>query len=577
MNTHWKLFYNTKEEREEALSKYKEKVEYLNSLSEALFESTTEWEKKVETYLNEKNALEDLSAIGMDTRLALSCDSENAELKKFLSRYEEEEAKKSLHESRFSAFLNRIEDLENKLSTPVLKAHRYFILKTKENFSHTLSENEEKLLSLTETFASNMWEKMWEELTSNLEGEYEGKSINLSSLRALAYSKDKDTRKSAYEAELESYKKIEVPASYCLNAIKKQVSKVSKLRGYSSVLHLTCKDSRISPKCLDAMFGTLDKNIDEIREYFTLKAQMLGYDNALPFYELFAPVSKTPLSFTLEEAKDTVLAAFYAYSKKLGDFAENSFKNSHLDLLPRKGKVGGGFCETIHLFKQSRILINFEGSFNDVLTIAHELGHAYHSYLLKDDTPLNADYPMPIAETASNFCEALVIDYCLKGADKEKGKEVLENELLSATQSLVDIYSRFIFEKNVIEESEKGFLSSKELSNIMVEAQKTTYGSALSSYHEYMWICKPHYYDAKYNYYNFPYAFGYLLSRVLFAKYKEDKAAFLPLYDNIFSLTGTNDIKDVLYIANIDIEKEYFWQKGIDEILLNIKRLRETL
>ena len=267
------------------------------------------------------------------------------------------------------------------------------------------------------------------------------------------------------------------------------------------------------------------------------------------------------LTYGSEEQKQKYLIPL-AKGEKLGAFAENAFKNAYLDLLPREGKVGGGFCEDIHSIKQSRILINFGGTINDVLTIAHELGHAYHSSLLYNNSELNAFYTMPIAETASNFCENIILNKI------SPNPEVKEADFQNITQSLVDIYSRFLFEDSVFNGLEEGFLSPGEINRLMLDAQHKTYGDGLNTYHKYMWICKPHYYDADFNYYNFPYTFGLLLSKALYNKYKNDGESFLDIYDRVFASTGDNNISESVKIAGIDIEDVSFWENTINEILI---------
>ena len=219
-------------------------------------------------------------------------------------------------------------------------------------------------------------------------------------------------------------------------------------------------------------FSAIDKKLPALRKYFIKKSQYLGGSGSLAFYDLFAPVGKEDLKYTLEEAKAFVLKCFYKFSKDLGDFATYAFDNQWIDLMPKKGKVGGAFCETIHSIKESRILTNFGGTFNDVVTIAHELGHAFHNTRLFHLSQINSFYPMPIAETASNFCETIVVNEALKEADENSALIIRENDLQGATQCIIDIYSRFLFEDSVFKAREKGSLSPEECCGLMIDAQK---------------------------------------------------------------------------------------------------------
>jgi pepF/M3 family oligoendopeptidase len=380
----------------------------------------------------------------------------------------------------------------------------------------------------------------------------------------MAYSDSRALRLAAYGAELAAYEQIKVPSAFCMNGIKGEVLTESRLRGYTSPLAMTLEDSRLSKAALDAMWSAVKKALPRLTEYFTLKAQLLGYRDKLPFYELFAPVGENK-TYTVEQARDTVIDCFGSFSTELGSFAENAFKNAWIDLMPRKGKTGGAFCEAVHAVKESRIMTNFGGSFEDVITIAHELGHAYHDTKLYDATPLNSFYPMPIAETASTLCETIVIGEVLKSADRNTALSILDNDLSGIMQTLSDIYSRFLFEDKVFELKGEGMLSADRLCSVMLDAQRDAYGDTLDKayMHPYMWVCKPHYYDAEFNYYNFPYAFGMLLSKVLYARFKEMGADFIPLYDSLLEATGTNDLSEVAGLVGFDLSDEAFWQSGI--------------
>jgi oligoendopeptidase F len=321
------------------------------------------------------------------------------------------------------------------------------------------------------------------------------------------------------------------------------------------------------------MWSAVVKKLPELQKYFTKKAKILGHTGGLPFYDLFAPVGED-MKFTLEEARDFVIDSFYGFSKELGDFAKNAFEKHWIDLMPSEGKVGGAFCESIHPIKQSRVMTNFGGTFNDVVTIAHELGHAFHDTFLYNASEINSFYPMPIAETASTFCEAIVVNSTLKNATGEQARAVLENDLMGLIQSVVDIYSRFLFESEVFEKRANGSLSATELNEIMIKAQKAAYGSGLDGncLNSGMWVCKPHYYDADFNYYNFPYAFGVLLSKALYARYEKEGESFVPLYYKFLTATATMPLAKVAEIAGCDLYSEEFWESGLELIVEEIER-----
>jgi pepF/M3 family oligoendopeptidase len=531
---------------------------------------------KIEQYTALRNKIGEYDKLSLYVSLALSVNSTDEALLKADDRLNALAAECAYPEAVFTQLIQRAGDkkLEKYIEeSELLKEHSFFLMEQSERAEHSLKPEQEEVIARLKQNGSMLWQKQWEQLTSNLEVDYNGKSEPLTVIRNLAYSADKAEREAAYKAELKAYEKIELPAAFCLNGIKGEVISVAEMRGYLSPLDMTLAESRLDSEVLDTMFGAVDKRLDALQQYFIKKANKLGHKGGLPFYDLFAPVTENEREYTLEEAVELVLKCFYGFSKELGDFAKSAVESCWIDFMPQKGKVGGAFCETIHSLKQSRILTNFGGSFNDVLTIAHELGHAFHNTRLFHLSELNSFYPMPIAETASNLCELIVINEVLKGAEGEERLSILENDLQGATQCIVDIYSRFKFEDSVFKGRKDGTLSSKELCALMTKAQREAYGKGLeeNSLHPYMWLCKPHYYDADFNYYNFPYAFGLLLARGLYSMYRADNDGFVKLYDKLLAATSTRKLRDVAAIAGIDLASEEFWLRGLDEIAEEIK------
>lgn len=563
------------------LNELKIKTDSLNKWAiDNLKEHVNETEK-IEYYIISKNKLMDLCTISIYVNLAISTDTLNSDLINAAEKIENIESDFSVHESLFINFLKGIDDLENIINNSrILNNHKFVINELKKEAEHTLLSLEEEIISKLKNTGSNSWRKLWEQITSSLTADLEidGKTqiCPLSVIRNYAYNNSPEIRKKAYEAELSAYKKIELAGSFCINSIKGEVISISNLKGYKSPLLMTLENSRIDLEILNIMLDSIRKNLIPMQKYFIKKAQILGHDSKLPFYDLFAPLGEN-IVFTYEQAKDFIIEHFGSFSEKMGEFAKKAFDCRWIDVLPKKGKVGGAYCESIHSIKQSRILTNFSGTFNDVITLAHELGHAYHDSCLYDETPLNSFYTMPIAETASTLCENIVTKSALKGASKLQSLLILDNDISGMTQVIIDIYSRFLFEDEVFNKRKNSFLNSEELCEIMINAQKKAYGNGLDERYmnPYMWLCKPHYYDADFNYYNFPYAFGFLLSKGLYKVYIEDKSNFIHLYDKMLSLTGKNNINDVVKLAGIDLYDENFWNGVFNTVINEINEFCE--
>lgn len=474
----------------------------------------------------------------------------------------------------FTRWLREAEGVEKLIEeAPALLPYRFYLEDCLQKSCHMLSAAEERILSEMKNTGSKAWGKLFDRQTSELLVEINGERIPLSEARAKAYDPEEEVRKASYFGELSALQTISSAAASALNAIKGEAIYESKLRGYESVLAETLMDSRMSQKALDALWQAVREALPKFREYFKEKAKVLGKEKPA-FYDLFAPIGESHKSYSYEEAQEVILEAFGAFSQKLRAFAEKAFREHWIDVLPREGKVGGAFCANLHEVGESRILTNFTGSFSDVVTLAHELGHAYHGEVLCAQPTLLSDYPMPIAETASTFCETLVKAYLIARSEGEERRFMLENDLQDASQVVVDIYSRFLFESRMIEERKKGSLSANRLSALMAEAQKEAYGEGLNEafLHPLMWAVKSHYYDADCNFYNFPYAFGLLFAKGLYAKAQEEGEGFLAQYDALLFATGNHSLKSVGKMAGIDIESYDFWWGALKQIEGEIER-----
>ena len=425
---------------------------------------------------------------------------------------------------------------------------------------------------------SSAWSKLQGELTSTVPVHYRGTVTNLSTIRNLAYDADPQVRKDAYEAELACYETIKEPVAHALNAIKLATISDCQLRGYESPLARTLKAANMEQATLDAMLSAMDEYSPKFWKYLKAKAKALGHENGLPWYDLFAPMGNSSTSFTTEEARDFLLQQFATFDQELTDMVRTAFDDAWIDFYPRDGKRGGAFCSSIHAIGESRILTNYDGMFTDVVTLAHELGHAFHNRCIHSHRVLNLDYSMPVAETASTFNECVVMNAAIKAAkDKDEKIALIESQLQDSTQIICDIYSRYRFETAVFANREKKFMNADALCQLMLEAQKQSYGDGLdhSCLHPYMWVCKSHYYGP--TFYNFPYAFGGLFARGLYAQYEKEGAAFVPKYKKLLYTTTIATAEDTAKVAGIDLTDRAFWCSALQTIADQIDLLCDLL
>ena len=448
-----------------------------------------------------------------------------------------------------------------------LRPYTFLFQNLAESSQHLLPGMGEEIMAKMGLSGGDAWSELQQYLTSTVPVNYNDGVTNLSSIRNLAYDADSNVRKAAYEAEIACYDRIKDSVAYALNSIKLETISDCQLRGYASPLERTLKHSNMKQETLDAMLGAMDEYLPKFWQYLKAKGKVLGHENGLPWYDLFAPMGKTSTKFTAEDSREYLVNLFAEFDSELSEMVATAFDNAWIDFYPRDGKSGGAFCAGVECLGESRILTNFDGMFGDVVTLAHELGHAFHNHCINDHRPLNHDYSMPLAETASTFNECVVMASAIgKAADKDEKIALIESQLQDATQIICDIYSRFRFEKMVLDNRSEMFMNADTLCQFMEEAQKQSYGDGLdhNCLHPYMWVCKSHYYGP--TYYNFPYAFGGLFARGLYAQYEKEGAAFVPKYKKLLYTTPIATAEDVAKVADIDLTDKNFWRAALQTI-----------
>ncbi len=472
--------------------------------------------------------------------------------------------------ARLNKLIASYEDLDELINAnELLLEHRYLLTNIRRDSKYLLSDGEEAVFAKLNISGAKAWDDLHSKLTSSVKVRYDGKEIPLSSARNLAYDPSAEVRRAAYEAELACYEGIKDSAAFALNSIKLQVLSECELRGYESPLAKTLYTSRMKRETLDALIGAMEEYMPVFRKYLRAKARALGHEGGLPWYDLFAPMGKSDKVYTTAEARDYLLGIFADFDTELHDMVRCAFDDAWIDFYPRDGKVGGAFDCAVPSAKQSRVLTNFDGAFGDIVTLAHELGHSFHDRQVSENSVLNQDYSMPVAETASTFNEVLVMNNAIASAEAGDEKlALIESQLMDACQIICDIYSRYTFETSVFEHRQSEFLDAERLCELMLDAQRRAYGDGLDErfMHPYMWLCKGHYYSGSLSFYNFPYAFGGLFARGLYARYKREGAAFVDTYKRMLRMTSTMDIEECAMIAGVDLTDRAFWCEGLATI-----------
>jgi len=476
--------------------------------------------------------------------------------------------------TRFVAWLGSL-DVEVLIAhSSVARIHEYTLRKAKEQASHLMSPPEEALAAELNVSSGSAWTKLHNNITSQLVVSLETAGVTgsypMSAVRNMAYDADRETRRGAYEAELDAWKRTALPLAAALNSIKGEVNIVTRHRDWDSPLSSSLFSNSIDQQALDAMMSAARNAFPAFREYLHTKATALHLPR-MAWYDLFAPLGTTDRTWTFDEASAFIVEQFGSYSSRLANFAARAFREQWIDAEPRPGKRDGAYCTALRA-DESRVFANFKPVFAGVSTLAHELGHGYHNLNLAQRTMLQRSHPMTLAETASIFCETIIRQAALKKANRQEQIAILEASLQGSCQLVVDISSRFLFEQRLFARREQRELAVDELNNLMLEAQRETYGDGLDEtlLHPYMWAVKTHYYSTGRSFYNYPYMFGLLFGLGLYARYQQDPEQFKQGYDDLLSSTGLADAATLAARFDIDLRSEAFWNASLDIIRADI-------
>lgn len=519
-------------------------------------------------------ALKDDITLGAYLHCFVTTDTRDTLAQARYSEFQRHNVKLSLLNTRYIAWIGSLDVDKLIASSSMAREHEYILRRASLKARHLMSPGEEDLAAELELSSGVSWTKLHGDITScivvplNLDGKQQ--ELPMSMVRNLAFHEDRAVRRVAYEAELEGWAKVAIPLAASMNGIKGQVNTLSRRRGWASPLDASLFEANIDREALEAMLTAAREFFPDFRRYLHAKARMLGLER-LAWYDMFAPVGKNNRVWNFEDAQQFIIEKFGAFSQRLSDFAARAFRENWIDAEPRMGKVDGAYCAPLRR-DESRIFANFKPSFDGVSTLAHELGHGYHNLNLAERTEMQKSTPMTLAETASIFCEMIIVHAALVKADKQEQITILESSIQGACQVVVDITSRFLFESQTFECRKQRDLSIDELNDLMLEAQKKTYGDGLdeSLLHPYMWAMKPHYYSSRLSFYNYPYMFGLLFGLGLYARYQQDPETFRVGYDDLLSSTGLGDAAALATRFGIDIHSTDFWRSSLSIVRKDI-------
>ena len=516
----------------------------------------------------------------------ITTDSRNKEAMRIFSEFQQMSVQGSILQTKFTAWAGTLGKpaIKKAVKTnPSAKAHEFILLESAEQSKYLMSEAEETLAAELTLSGGSAFGKLQGTLTSQMTVDFEMdgevKKMPMPALINLRSHPDESVRRRGYEAENKAWAGVQETLAACLNGVKGETLILDRKRGCEDNVHASIDSARIDRATLEAMLGAMRDSFPMFRRYFNHKAKLIGKEK-LAWWDLFAPLGKTDKVYSWDEARDFIVTNFNKFSPELGAFAQRAFDSNWIDGEQREGKRGGAFCMGVPAVKESRILANFDGSFDQVSTLAHELGHAFHNecaYQAKK-SELQQATPMTLAETASIMCETIATEAALaETTDRDEVLAILEAQMNNASQVVVDIYSRYLFEKEVFERRAQSELSADEINDIMERAQKATFGDGLDEKYlqKYMWTWKPHYYSAGFSFYNYPYTFGLLFATGLYAVYQKRGADFVPAYKELLATTGEANAAELADKFGINIRTKKFWADSLAIIGKRVDRFCE--
>jgi oligoendopeptidase F len=475
--------------------------------------------------------------------------------------------------------------LEELLKNAQLKDLDYYLNRLRQRALWQMPSELEHLAAELDVDGMSAWGRLYDQLGARLEFQYQDEQGQthtrpMSMKVSLLEDPCAKVRKSVLEGSNRAWQSVEDVAAACLNAIAGTRLTLYKRRGIPHFLEPALFDSAIERATLDSMLGAIASRYDIPRGFLKLKAKILGVER-LGFQDLSAPLPDLDNSkIAYEQAAKMLVEETRASYPEFSKFCADSIAKKWVDWSPREGKRPGGYCTGSSRLRESRIFMTYHGAFGDLMTLTHEFGHAWHSQVMQTERPLNTLYPMTLAETASTFAENLLLDALLRSpaTTREQRLKLLDSRLEGACAFLLNIPSRFIFEKSFYEERAQGEVSVDRLKELMLAAQKEAYGDSLdpNQLDPYFWASKLHFYITEVSFYNFPYSFGYLFSLGVYAQAQKRGEAFLPTYERLLQATGRRTAEQCAREnLQVELNQPQFWLDSLALVEDDMRQFQE--
>lgn len=461
-----------------------------------------------------------------------------------------------------------------------LKELAFVLTESREKAKEKLSKEEEALISALEVDGYHSWGQLYDLIVSKIKVSFhengEEKQLSVGQAHNKFSSSDRDVRSAVFKNWETAWGEQADFLAKALNHLSGFRLNVYKKRGWEDVLKEPLSINRMEKETLETMWTVISENKQKLVQYLERKAKLLGLEK-MSWFDLDAPYGNTETKVSYQEGAEFIEQNFAHFGDKMAAFAKNAFEGQWIEAEDRPGKAPGGFCTGLPESKQSRIFMTYSGTPSNVSTLAHELGHAFHSYAMRDVPFLNCNYAMNVAETASTFAEMIVADASVKNAKDEEEKLVLLDDKIQRTVALLmNIHARFLFETSFYEERKQGTVTVEKLNELMLEAQKEAYCGALEEYHPLFWASKLHFFITGVPFYNFPYTFGYLFSLGIYAKALEEGKGYEEKYMALLRDTASMTVENLAEKhLQVDLTQKDFWEKAVHICLDDIDEFLE--
>ncbi|MBW8348193.1 M3 family oligoendopeptidase [Bacillus sp. IITD106] len=466
------------------------------------------------------------------------------------------------------------------LSQDSLQGLSFVLNERRKKAAEKLPKEQEAIINALSIDGYHGWGEMYDTIVSHVKIPFEenGQKVELSVGQASNKFSNPDpkVRRKVFEEWEKAWDRQSDLLASTLNHLSGFRLSVYKQRGWDHILKEALTYNRMKKETLDVMWEVISDLKQPFADFLQRKAELLGVEK-LSWCDLDAPVGEANTTYTYQEGAEFILKHFKDFGDELASFTEKAFEDRWIEAEDRPGKQPGGFCTSFPVDQQSRIFMTYSGTPSNVSTLAHELGHAFHSYALRDTHPLNRGYAMNVAETASTFAEMIVSDAAVQNAENDDVKlALLEDKIQRSVALLMNIHARFLFETRFYEERKNGLVSKKRLNELMEEAQKEAYLDSLKEYHPLFWGSKLHFFITGVPFYNFPYTFGFLFSLGIYAQAVKEGKGYEQKYMALLQDTGSMMVEDLaMKHLGIDLTKREFWEEGVKLCIKDVEEFME--